>query len=1269
VGAASRAADVSAMNVASHAGPPRRASAAEISASKARYADLSDDDAIELAKHRSADLLRAKLVPELRLEPGQRVKAFLGADRAIVDNPGSAPSALVESIGAPLSALDAGRRRPLDGDLVAVGDHFEPRNAPVEAKLPADPQAEIELPGTGVGIGIDAVPDATAHVLSDKVVIPNSRRDTTTVLIAAMLGAEVVYLVNSENAPERYSLALDLPDGATLEPGRAGEAVVRSGGKTLVTVDAPTAFDAQGTRVPVRYEISGATLDVVAEHRGNGYLYPLTIDPYFQNDAYSWGAGEASTNMWSNAIQSPANGPFLMPFFQGSGGGLSVIAPSGRDYAASAFGEWYGTTFPDTFIEQVDFLDVDHDPGSPGACTYEGIFSNGTWATGGAYDANRNVLYTGWPYYPICGYTTHQTSSFFVGNSQWPDEKSLGDPEASDTSSYAIFMLMTAGGRRSSNAGNLMRGANVWRYDWYAPTIAALPGSPPSSSSPDWVDDSNPFDAAKRATFQLADRGLGLRALEIRRANQDLSPGPVLTVKDFGCLASHTSPCNASMTYGSEPLPEGLTKVSATAIDFGDRRSAPVTWNAKVDRTAPTITSVSGTLKDEAADLSSNNVYSLTVSAIDGSTASGAQSRAGVTKLELLRNGQPISFVDDEREETVTLSATQPCTPGSCAMTASFDVPASELPLGSSSLTARATDALGHTSTSPLAIVVRDDQVEPDLDLTTSSPSPTGELLVGFDARDGAPYDDAAGRPYGSGAVQVEIFLDGDYKGGASRACSKGGCTLKDSVAVNGRGGLSEHEVVGIAYDDAGNSRVTQVGRKRSAFPSYGFNALLNGSAPGDIDEDFDRVTGGGGNVLRMTLPWCGLLDHQPLATPPDKWKWGGTGPDDPMATGYDGVVREAKERGLKLVFSVIDAPKWDSGSKPEENVKCVQDPLFEGDKSAKPSANPPDPQLRSYWESFVGAVLARYGPIHDDPRTPETTQLGIANSPLMAIEAWNEPNLPTFWGSLKDPKKWYGEQPERFADIVSWTYEELKGRGLDDDVKLTAGGLSPSGRYPDNDTVSAAGYARAAFAHIDPAVVDAISLHLYASTAESTRQANNRVQRQYEAVSDTLDNVSQRFEGKKRWITEIGFPSSRFKPDAVAKHTSEATQRQRLLESFERFALGKKVDMFLIHTLYDPIDGEGGEANNFGLWRATPTLVSLSTPQCDDKSDNDGDYGWDWNGVPGHYRDLQCKGPFDNWESDLRPPYKNKKVYCELAYLAAVGTGRPPNHASCPSP
>ncbi len=117
--------------------------------------------------------------------------------------------------------------------------------------------------------------------------------------------------------------------------------------------------------------------------------------------------------------------------------------------------------------------------------------------------------------------------------------------------------------------------------------------------------------------------------------------------------------------------------------------------------------------------------------------------------------------------------------------------------------------------------------------------------------------------------------------------------------------------------------------------------------------------------------------------------------------SGYDPVIEAAYAKGLKVMLSVVGAPKWSRS-------------YFD----ANPEAAPPD-DLALYAQ-FLGELVDRYqGKIH-------------------AIEVWNEQNLDREWDTAE------GVKAERYVELLRLAYQTIKAR--DPNIIVISGALSPTG-------------------------------------------------------------------------------------------------------------------------------------------------------------------------------------------------------------------------------
>ncbi|MBN1955755.1 MAG: cellulase family glycosylhydrolase [Anaerolineae bacterium] len=131
------------------------------------------------------------------------------------------------------------------------------------------------------------------------------------------------------------------------------------------------------------------------------------------------------------------------------------------------------------------------------------------------------------------------------------------------------------------------------------------------------------------------------------------------------------------------------------------------------------------------------------------------------------------------------------------------------------------------------------------------------------------------------------------------------------------------------------------------------------------------------------------------------RWEDFSPGPGEMDWSGYDAVVDEANQHGLKVMLSVVGAPAWSRS-------------YFD----SNPEAAPPDDFAD--FTAFLGQLVDRYqGRIH-------------------AIEVWNEQNLDREWDTAE------GVSAARYVEMLRLAYQTIKSR--DPNIIVISGALSPVG-------------------------------------------------------------------------------------------------------------------------------------------------------------------------------------------------------------------------------
>jgi hypothetical protein len=744
-------------------------------ASRRAYTGISNARAREIAATKFNEIVSAELVPELELRSNEEVTEYMGPTTAQVQRGPNGPSALVEST-LPLRALEDGELRPLNGNLQQEGDHFEAANPLVDVDVPVDLEDGISIRPAGV----EAVPAATAPTdgvqVNDNVFYANAAPDTDLIVAPSAIGFELFYQLRSSTSPEQQEVSLRLPSGAQVTAKTDGSAVIEQGGQPLVAIGAPKAWDAAEQPVDVHYEVSGDLLRVVVPHRDRGYLYPIMVDPPF--GYYNWSGGDYRTDWWTTYV-TPGS-PFSSFFSFDSGAnkvGVMNRAPGGRSYGQYQMGEWYVVSYADTFIERVDFYNFDQVDASdrPQMCTFEGLWANGWWVNGTAWNAQTNQTSpAGW--ISVCGNLSFQTRSFWAGSSYYPDGQNTGDPEAPDGSMGLFVLQALENGIPSTKSENVMRSANVWRYDWFPPSIS---GNPPTG----WANDQN-----TAINFALSDRGVGVRRLQIRKGTS--FQGQLVAETVEGCNERQSFQCLSNVTLRAGLLLEGVNNLSAFAVDASDRPSGPLSWTARIDRTKPGLTATGFGGNDQPLESQTNPLVGR--DADIRVVASDALS--GATSVKLL--------VDNQVADEITESCP---TAGGCTINSSLAPNFANLAPGQHAYKVVALDAAGNSK--EIAGSFRLDPALPSLAVSGSLVDADGLPLSTPTAQASIQASDQAVGDSGIASVRVEIDGKNDLANPASCNPTCPGSVSTAYTYTKSSWGEGPHDATFRVTDAAGNAR------------------------------------------------------------------------------------------------------------------------------------------------------------------------------------------------------------------------------------------------------------------------------------------------------------------------------------------------------------------------------------------------------------------------------------------------------------------------------
>ena len=1101
---------------------PEQSTAAEREASATDYAALSDAQALDLFQAEGAAILDAELFPQVDPPAGAEVSypdrftAIVGDDlpaaghddptKASFD-PGAAPlspsergrNVMIEST-VPLVAPENGELAPVDGDLVADGDHFEADNPAVDAEIPVELDRGIALEAPGVTVTPASTEGAEGVAVSDAVFYPSTDVDTDTLVTPTPTGVEVFWQLRSADSPQSNAIDLELPAGAVLRTAGDG-AEVLGDGETLVSIPPAKAWDAAGAPVEVGYEVSGATLTVVSPHRDEEVLYPVYVDPII--DYYPFTGGDSTaTHYWYAHTSNPEHfNPFYDPLY----GALRTRAAPGF-YYNEEWAQWVATPIGQSYIETVEFLGIGNWPsdtsgGGAGSCTWASIWSGSFWAEGYTWNSvtNSNSYDTGaW----LCGTINDENWSHYTGWNPYPDGEG-GDPESAD-GSVGIFGFYSTGDTfRPGYAENMLRGANVWRGDRNSPGIPSLPTS-------EWTN--NP-------QIPLNDAGLGVAGYGVYHRPTNTWPGG----GGPGCNGSHQSPCPQSTSLAMTNVPEGRHSYELQAYDPLWNSSPMVGWEARVDRSAPTVDPLGGSLVANKDNVLPDQSYTLDITARDGDLSSGDAMRSGVRSIEVL--------IDGENQPRAGNSWTQDCpgADGSCSLTAQWSMNGADFSPGQHTIRISARDQVGNSDglAKVLTVDVREDTTRPVVSLAPSPPASDGSSTVTVEATDPGTV--------ATGVTHMEVYADGQLLASFDQECPTGGCPMTRTVQLTPEQSAAVVDLGAVADDGYGNTVAKVTGAKAGNYEYLGFNEEIWFNAYASRDQIRQKVRQVGGNTIRFYLDWCSIVDGAAEGHPED-WNWNRYG----LSTFFEEIKAvntngpSNKEDDVQVVALLLDAPRWASGA----STPC-RSPI-----------QPPDGNHLAAWRDFVDRVLGHFGD---------------ANYGIVALEAWNEPNL--------DPFRIANET--RYAELVNRAYNAVDAyRTQHPDrelpLKLLSGAMSPLG------SPKPKAYLNAALPSISD--FDGAGVHLFTDFAKNDRDSRQKIKGQYDDVKDALQ--AQGRGAKPIWVTELGFPSEN--DDARGITGSPESQNARLRDTYMRFDDRNQVKAFIIHRLID------AEAGGYGLLEET---------------------------------------------------------------------------------
>jgi hypothetical protein len=194
-----------------------------------------------------------------------------------------------------------------------------------------------------------------------------------------------------------------------------------------------------------------------------------------------------------------------------------------------------------------------------------------------------------------------------------------------------------------------------------------------------------------------------------------------------------------------------------------------------------------------------------------------------------------------------------------------------------------------------------------------------------------------------------------------------------------------------------------------------GFTDPVYGSTdPGVRALWLDRTVGANAGLVRMTVPWRAVAP----AAPADAANPGSPAYDFRF---LDPAVRDARNRGLMVLLTVVGTPDWAEGP----------------GRPASADAGTWKPNVVSL-AAFMRAVASRYSGSFDPDGLGPTASLPA----IQAIQVWNEPNLPDYL----TPQVEGGSalSPDYYRQMLNASYAAIKA--VNPGILVVTAGTSPYG-------------------------------------------------------------------------------------------------------------------------------------------------------------------------------------------------------------------------------
>jgi hypothetical protein len=685
--------------------------------SRRRYGNLSRSEAIGLAHAEFGDVFGGPIWRLPRLPSGFAVDEFVNDNQFYVKTGHGRERQLLMSTLPSSAVNDQGDRELVSTDLARAGDQLVPENSAAPVAIAEQASGGIGFEGTGVHVDLVGATASTATVEADKAIFPDALTDADYTVAALPTGAETFLQLRTADAPEEARFRFAVPPGGELQltgnpigaaNAQVGARVVKDG-QTVLKIAPPNARDADDRPVPVHYAIDGNDLILKVDHRGGDFLYPILVDPQYVIDRMG-STGNPVFGFWRSMNGFDPYDCTWNPYCDtgtGLGGpGLYINArPQGYPTDWSGYAQWYYQAPRGSSIMRVDWNGWGHT--GTASCIYGRI--TGQYGDLQAGQLNQCETVYGNGYTPI--FATNPTA----GN-------------------WARFLQFQYNGTFVGD-WTKVRDPMISLWEGMSPYFQSLRPLDPaqwneSARSTRWLGAGEVF----RYQYNVHDDGLGLDTVDENNFGRMNPDGTAQTRQvatgacDFpvqSCAYDYVMPENSTTWAANDTstFPEGITSNWARAFDNVGNQGCCYNWTIKVDRTAPTLDTVGGSLAGLDGQSSAGGSYDLFVTANDGNTSSASAQRSGVKSMN-------IQFIDPSGVARFSHPQLPGCSAGNCSLSdwVPFDTNNYAVPYGFGTWTIRITahDALDHG-------------VQRDLHVTVNKPADYDACMQDLDEQTGRP--------------------------------------------------------------------------------------------------------------------------------------------------------------------------------------------------------------------------------------------------------------------------------------------------------------------------------------------------------------------------------------------------------------------------------------------------------------------------------------------------------------------------------------------------